>query len=295
MDIANLRIIRALVEDPHLSRTAERLHLNQSSVSKRVQAIEAEIGIPLFERRGPRGLKPLPAAYELAKTAEQVSQSWEAGLRRLSRAPDEPEHFVLVGPQLVLREVVLPWWVRESAKFPRQELEARASSISRVSLETIQAGADAGILEHKEELGNYVCRPFYAEHWGIVRHPGKRFENLDQYRWGTYSTTENPVDTWLVKRNRMPVPIYRIYWQDLTALTHWVAATPESATVLPWHAVKGLVEAGRLRFESLGRDAIKPLYLAYPRASPHKSHKELIASLLAQGKRYGESLEETVG
>ena len=136
---------------------------------------------------------------------------------------------------------------------------------------------------------------FYAEHWGIVRHPGKRFENLAQYRWGTYSTTENPVDTWLVKRNRMPVPIYRIYWQDLTALTHWVAATPESATVLPWHAVKGLVEAGRLRFESLGRDAIKPLYLAYPRASPHKSHKELIASLLAQGKRYGESLEETVG
>jgi DNA-binding transcriptional LysR family regulator len=290
MDLANLRLIRALVEDPHLSRTAERLHLNQSALSKRVQAIEAEIGIVLFERRGPRGLKPLPAAYEFAKTAEQVAQNWESGLRRLQRAPDEPEHFVLVGPQLILREVVLPWWVRESGKFPGQELEARASSISRVSLETIQAGADAGILEHKEELGNYICKPFYSEAWGIVRHPGKRLDDLREYRWGTYSTMENPVDAWIVRRNRMPVPRYHIYWQDLTALTLWVAATPGSATVLPWHAVKGLVDAGRLRFDSLGRDAVKPLYLAYPRNSPHKS---LIASLLAQGKRFGESLEHS--
>jgi DNA-binding transcriptional LysR family regulator len=292
MELLNLRIIQALVEDPHLSRTADRLHLNQSAVSKRVQAIEAEVGLPLFERRGPRGLKPLPAAYELAKTAEQLSQSWEAGLRRLHRAPEEPEHFILVGPQLVLREVVLPWWVREATKFPGRELEARASAISRVSLETIQAGADAGILEHREELANYICKPFYSETWGIVRHPGKRFEDLREYRWGTYSTTENPVDTWLVKRGRIPTPSYQIYWQDLTALTLWVAATPGSATVLPWHAARGLVDSGRLRFESLGRDAIKPLYLAYPRKSPHKN---LIASLLAQGKRYGESLEESAG
>ncbi len=289
MDFSSLQIIRALVEDPHLSRTADRLRLNQSAVSKRVQAIEAEIGIPLFERRGPRGLKPLPAAYEFAKTAEQVTQNWEAGLLRLQRAPEEPEHFVLVGPQLILREVVLPWWVREAGRFPGQELEARTSSISRVSLETIQAGADAGILEHKEELANYVCKPFYAETWGIVRHPSKRHEDLRDYRWATYSTTENPVDTWLVKRNRMPVPSYAVYWQDLTALTHWVSATPGSATVLPWHAAKGLVDAGRLRFESLGRDAIKPLYLAYPRTSAHKG---LIQSLLQHGKLYGESLED---
>ncbi|MBS1962699.1 MAG: LysR family transcriptional regulator [Bdellovibrionales bacterium] len=291
MDFEHLKIIRALVEDPHLSRTAARLHLNQSAVSKRVQAIETELGFPLFERRGPRGLKPLPAALDFARTAEEVMRNWEAGLRRLQRAPTEPDHFVLVGPQLVMREVVLPWWVREAAKFPRQELEARTSSISRVSLETVQAGADAGILEHKEELANYVCKPFYSETWGIVRHPSKRHENLADYRWGTYSLTENPVDTWIVKRARMPTPIYRIYWQDLTALTHWVAASPGSATVLPWHAAKELVDAGRLRFEPLGRDAVKPLFLAYPRNSPHKA---LIQSLLAHGRAYGESLEETL-
>lgn len=290
MELLNLRIIRALIEDPHLSRTADRLHLNQSAVSKRVRAMEEEIGIPLFERRGPRGLRPLAAAYEFAKTAEQVIQNWETGLRRLQRSHEEPEHFILVGPQLVLRELVLPWWLSEAETFPDRELEARTSSLSRVSLETIQAGADAGILEHKEELANYVCKPFYSEIWGIVRHPAHRFSDLREYRWATYSTSENPVDTWLVKRGRMPTPTYQAYWQDLTALTLWVAATPRSATVLPWHAAKGLIESGHLRFESFGRDSVKPLYLAYPRTT---HQKPLIQSLLAHGRRFGESLEES--
>jgi DNA-binding transcriptional LysR family regulator len=287
MEISHLRILQALVDDPHLSRTADRLRMSQSMLSKRVQAIESEIGCPLFERRGPRGLKPLPAAMELAKTAEQVLQSWESGLKKLSRAKDEPEHFVLVGPEVVLREVILPWWVKEGPNFPNQELEVRTPAISKVSLETVQAGADAGILEHREELSSYVCKPLYQEHWGIVRHPGKRHENLRQYQWGTYSVADNPVDTWLVRRNRMPTPTYRIYWEDLTALTVWVSETPGAATVLPWHAARWMAKRNRVVFESLGKDAINPLYLAYPRTSPYKN---LIASLLQIGKEQDREL-----
>jgi len=219
MEILNLRILQALVEDPHLSRTADRLHLNQSSLSKRVQAIEAEVGIPLFERRGPRGLRPLPAAIELAETSGRILQSWESGLKKIQRAQEEPEHFVLVGPQVVLREIILPWWIKDGPQFPKQELEVRTSSLSRVSLETIQTGADAGILEHREELPSYICKPLYQENWGIVRHPGKAHTDLSKYRWGTYSTGENPVDSWLVKKNLLPRPSYQIYWNDMTALT----------------------------------------------------------------------------
>jgi DNA-binding transcriptional LysR family regulator len=287
MEISHLRLLQALVEDPHLSRTADRLRITQSALSKRVQALEAEIGRPLFERRGPRGLKPLPSAIELAKTAEQVLQSWESGLKKIGRTEDEPEHFVLVGPEILLREVVLPWWVKEGPSFPRQELEVRTPSLSRVSLETVQAGADAGILEHREELASYVCKPFYQEHWGIVRHPGKRHEDLRKYVWGTNSVSNNPVDTWLVRRGRMPVPTYRIYWEDLTALTIWVAETPGAATVLPWHAARWLSKRGRVVFESLGKDAIQPLYLAYPRKSPHR---ELIASMLRIGREQAEEI-----
>jgi DNA-binding transcriptional LysR family regulator len=269
MEISHLRILQDLVADPHLSRAAARLHLTQSALSKRVQAMEAEVGHPLFERRGPRGLRPLEAARELSQVAERVTSTWESGLRRLQRAADEPRHFVLVGPPLFLREVFLPWWSTAAKDFPELTVEVRLSSLERASLETIQAGADAGILEHKDELADFICRPIYTERWGIVRHPrGSR--ELTACQWGTYSAQDNPVDQWLVRRQKMAPPVYRFYWQDLTAIALWVSETPGAASVLPWHSVAWLAKRGKVDFEPLGPDSTKRLYLAYPRANPHR-------------------------
>jgi DNA-binding transcriptional LysR family regulator len=278
MDISHLRILQDLVTDPHLSRAALRLHLTQSALSKRVQAIEEEVGCPLFERRGPRGLRPLAAARELSQVAERVTSAWESGLKRIARAAEEPRHFTLVGPPLFLREVLLPWWTSLARDFPELTLETRVSSLERASLETIQAGADAGILEHKDELADFVCKPIYTERWGIVRHPRTPPGDMSGYLWGTYSAQENPVDVWLVKRQRIAPPVYRFYWQDLTAIAVWVSETPGSASVLPWHSVAWLARRGKLEFEPLGPDSTKRLYLAYPRQSPHK---RLIRALTA--------------
>lgn len=271
MDLNHLDIIRNLVADPHLTRAAERLHVTQSALSKRVRAIEGELGYPLFERRGPRGLQALPQAHELAQLAEKVLGVWTSGIKRIGRAAEEPEHFVVVGPQLFLREIVLPWWNRTAHCFPSVQIEARVSPLSRVSLEAIHAGADAAIIEHKEELADYVCKPLYTERWGIVRHPQSRQDELRRHRWGTYSLTTNPVDTWLVQRQKLPPPRYHFYWQDLTAIAIWVAETPDAASVLPWHAVAWLAKRGRLSFEPLGPDATTRLYLAYSKNHPHRA------------------------
>lgn len=281
MEISHLKLLRVLVADPNLTRAAERLHLTQSALSKRVHSIEEEIGYLLFERRGPRGLRALPQALELAKLAERVSTAWDTGLKRIGRAATEPEHFVLVGPPLFLREIVLPWWHQTAPLFPLLQLEVQVSSLERVSLETIQAGADAGILEHKEELADYVCKPIYTEQWGIVRHPSLTHSELSKYSWGTYSTRNNPVDTWLVQRQKMAPPTYRFYWQDLTAIAIWVAETPGAASVLPWHAVAWLSRRGRIHFQALGPDATTRLYLAYPKVNPHRRLLKALADMSA--------------
>jgi DNA-binding transcriptional LysR family regulator len=270
MEISQLRIIQAVVADPNLTRTSERLHITQSALSKRIHALEEELGIQLFERRGPRGLKPLPQAIEFAQLAERISNSWESGVKRLQRTPTEPTHFVLVGPSLFLREIVLPWWTGQATNFPDLRLEVQISPLERASLETIQAGADAGILEHKEELADYICKSIYTEQWGVVRNPVQKNKDLKTHLWGTYSTHQNPVDTWLVQRQKMSPPSYRFYWQDLTAVALWVSNTPNAASVLPLQAVAALEKEGLVTFESLGPDAASKLYLAYPRNSPHK-------------------------
>ena len=58
MELFDLEIIQALIQDPHISRVAQRYHLSQSALSKRLQNLEEKIGLKLFERKGPRGLSP---------------------------------------------------------------------------------------------------------------------------------------------------------------------------------------------------------------------------------------------
>jgi DNA-binding transcriptional LysR family regulator len=281
MEISSLRVIQILAHDPNLTRAAERLHLSQSALSKRVHAIEEELGVELFERRGPRGLRPYPQAIELAGLADRILTTWDTGVRRIQTLTEEPDHFVLVGPQLFLREVVLPWWQTVADQFSGLTLEVRVSSLARVSLETVEAGADAGILEHREELGDYICKSIYHERWGVVRHPQSQPGQYKKYIWGTVSTQDNPVDTWLVKTQKMPPPIYRVYWQDLTALGLWVSETPGAATVLPWHAVAWLARKNLVAFDPIGADATTHLYLAFRKNSPHK---RLLKALSALGK-----------
>jgi DNA-binding transcriptional LysR family regulator len=178
-----------------------------------------------------------------------------------------------------MREIVLPWWEKAAASFPMLDLEVQIPPLERVSLETIRSGADAGILEHKEELADYVCKHLYTEQWGIVRHPSLNHKNLSQYIWGTLSPQQNPVNTWLVQRQKMAAPSYRFYWEDMTAVGVWVSHTQGAASVLPHHAVHWLEKAGKITFEPLGPDAASHLYLAYPRDSIHKRLlKELISS-----------------
>lgn len=286
MEIENFKLIQHLVADSNLSRAAERLHLTQSALSKRVAAIEQELGFPLFERRGPRGLKALPQALELARLSDRVATAWDAGVRRIRRSTTEPEHFVLVGPQLFLREVVLPWWAQTEKDFADLQLEVQVSSLDRVSVEALQTGADAAILENREDLPDHVCKPIYTERWGIVRHMGLPLNakdgDMNAYIWGTYSNRRNPVDTWLVQRQRIAPPKYRFYWQDLTAIAIWVADTPGAASVLPWHVVAWLHKRKRISFEALGPDSMTRLYLAYPKETPHKKLLKALTGIAAK-------------
>ncbi|NDD90780.1 hypothetical protein EBZ37_01660 [bacterium] len=157
------------------------------------------------------------------------------------------------------------------------ELEVRVSSLSKVSVETLQAGADAAILEHQEELPDYVCRPIYTEHWGVVRNPKERRSRLQDYEWGAPSAGDNPVEQWLVRRNKMPPPsLYRFIWNDLTALARWISETRGAASVLPWHAVAQAVDLGKVTYEPLSAVTDTKLFLAFQK---NTLHKKLLKSL----------------
>lgn len=52
MDLLSLRYFQAVARHQHISRAAEELRVAQPSVSRTVIRLEAELGVPLFDRRG---------------------------------------------------------------------------------------------------------------------------------------------------------------------------------------------------------------------------------------------------
>ncbi|HBK47060.1 MAG TPA: LysR family transcriptional regulator, partial [Xanthomonadaceae bacterium] len=52
MDIANLAAFLAIAESGSFSAAAERLHLTQPAVSKRIGLLEADLRVRLFDRLG---------------------------------------------------------------------------------------------------------------------------------------------------------------------------------------------------------------------------------------------------
>ena len=54
-----------------MGRAAEKLHIAQPPISRQIQALEAEIGTPLFTRT-PRGMRLLPSGEAFLQRARRI-------------------------------------------------------------------------------------------------------------------------------------------------------------------------------------------------------------------------------
>ena len=70
-DPVTLRLFVAVCEEASIARAAARESLVASAVSKRIAAVEADIGTPLLVR-GRRGIEPTAAGQALLRQARQV-------------------------------------------------------------------------------------------------------------------------------------------------------------------------------------------------------------------------------
>ncbi len=71
MDISALQVFLAVAEAGSFSRAAERIYLTQPAISKRIAALESEIGTRLFDRIG-RGIHLTPAGEALLTRARHL-------------------------------------------------------------------------------------------------------------------------------------------------------------------------------------------------------------------------------
>ncbi|KPA98294.1 transcriptional regulator [Pseudomonas asplenii] len=71
LELRRLQAFVAIAEEGHITRAAERLHMQQPPLTRLLQKLEAEMGVTLMERL-PRGVRPTSAGLALLEEAREL-------------------------------------------------------------------------------------------------------------------------------------------------------------------------------------------------------------------------------
>lgn len=96
MEFRHLRSFVAVAEDLHFGRAALRLGLTQQGVSLHVRALESELGLILFERRG-RAIELTERGGRLLVRAHEILQLAERAVREVRAAASDAGGLLRVG------------------------------------------------------------------------------------------------------------------------------------------------------------------------------------------------------
>jgi DNA-binding transcriptional LysR family regulator len=125
MDIRSFQVFIAVAEQRSFSEAAERLHLTQPAVSKRITALEADVGTALFDRIG-RQISLTEAGRALLPRARRILEEVEDSRRALSNLSRRVEGRLALGTSHHIGLHHLPPVLRSyTSKYPKVRLDIR--------------------------------------------------------------------------------------------------------------------------------------------------------------------------
>lgn len=171
LDAVSLQLFIAVCEEGSLARAAAREAMVASALSKRLAALEAELGAPLLVRHA-RGVAPTPAGEALLARARELLSAMQRTRAELGEFAEGVQGSVrvLASPS-VLAELLPDDIGRFVARHPR----LRVSLDERVSADIVRAlldgVADLGVVWDQVDLADLVARPYRRDHLCVVMPP----------------------------------------------------------------------------------------------------------------------------
>src|SRR5690606_2661470 len=123
MDTQHLQAFVAIAETGSFSAAAERLHLTQPAVSKRIAILEELLGCPLFDRIG-RHISLTQAGLSLLPKAKNILQEVSAARRAITDLNGEVRGQLSIATSHHIGLHRLPPYLREFSKiYPEVRLD----------------------------------------------------------------------------------------------------------------------------------------------------------------------------
>lgn len=135
MDLRQMRYFLAVAEEGNLNRAAERLHMAQPPLTRQIQALEADLGTPLFVRT-PRGMDLTDAGAALLDEVPNLLALAQRARERTLRAGQGLAGRLDVG---IFGSGVLDVIPRMLARFHAERPEVRIVLHNQTKAEQIQA------------------------------------------------------------------------------------------------------------------------------------------------------------
>lgn len=151
IELRHLRYFVAAAEELNFSRAAERVHIDQTPLSRAVRDLEDRLGLQLFVR-GPRRIHLTPAGNRLLKEARKVFIRVDRAYRVVRETDARFKAPLRIGvadgiAQPKLAECLVRWRQLAPA-IPLEIAEMRASELTAaLEREEIDAGFSFGIVE----------------------------------------------------------------------------------------------------------------------------------------------------
>lgn len=191
MTLVQLRHLIALAESGSFSRAAQAVHLTQPALSRSIQALEGELGLPLFDRIG-RHAELTPVGHDLFARARQlVADAQELHDRAGSVAQGEAGQLrvgmgsgasaLLMVPLLLEVATRRPQWRLEVARGATallvQRLRERTLDALVVDLRSLNPATDLQVDQGCELRGAFMVRRGHP----LARRRSVRFADLAPY------------------------------------------------------------------------------------------------------------------
>ncbi len=237
--LGGLRAFEAAARCQSFVAAADELGVTPGAVSQQVKALEARLGLALFERR-PQALLLTAAGRDYAPALKAAFDAIAVATRRLV-PPDDRSRIACAVPASFATFWLLPRLARFEAAQPRIELAIlNASRRAEPGLD----GADAAIRQGRGGWGDLACVYLFTEALVPVASPTNP-DPLDGATLLTAETAPGLWDAWSRAMDRPLAPRRRLSLAD-EGLVIQAALNGLGAALVDRHLVEPALREGRL-------------------------------------------------